>query len=74
MLSGVKATTVSGHWTAISYGPPLAHDPPTAMTAKVDRKRSVKHSEKRNQDAAEPTTRVSAALRQLANGADGAEE
>ena len=36
MLSGVSAATASGHSTAGTYGPPVAHAPPMPMTARID--------------------------------------
>ncbi len=64
MLSGANAATFSGHSTAISYGPPLAHEPPNDMTVVVTWARSEKLSENRNHEPAEPTIRTSTELRQ----------
>ena len=51
MLTGVSATTASGHSTAGTNGPPLAHAPPMPMTARIDSHRIVSE----NANPATPT-------------------
>ena len=62
MLSGAKTSTASGHGVSMTYGPPVAHEPPSRITRAEVSYSSVKQKVNSSHDTAEPSTRAAGPL------------